>query len=242
MWKAAIWGGIAGSSVFIGSLIGIYFNMKKFIIGLIMAFGTGVLIGAASFELLIEAVKDGSINITAMGFIFGAFLFTILDLIVVHKGGHQRKRSSEKSKENSGLAIFIGTLMDAVPESMIIGISMIGQKKVSWLLVVAIFISNFPEGLSSSIGLKKGGYKNSKILFLWLMVLILSLLSSLCGFVFLKNTSSNLIAAIKAFAAGGIVSMVSSTMMPEAYEEGGPIVGLISALGLLSSLILTNFD
>ncbi|QZY54903.1 ZIP family metal transporter [Crassaminicella profunda] len=240
MLKAALWGGIAGSSVFIGALIGLYFHIKKHIIGMIMAFGTGVLFGAASFELLNEAIKDGNIKITAIGFVFGAFLFTLLDLIIVHKGGHHRKRSSEKSKAPSGLAIFIGTLMDAIPESMIIGISMIGQENVSWLLVVAIFISNLPEGLSSSIGLKKDGYKNNKILSLWLMVSILSLLSSLCGFVFLQNTSSNFIAIIRSFAAGGIVSMVSSTMMPEAYEEGGPIVGLMAALGLLSSLILTH--
>lgn len=242
MWKAAFWGSLAGSAVFIGSCIGVYFHIRKNIIGLIMAFGTGVLIGAASFELLSESIKEGSLLTIILGFIFGATLFTIFDLMIAHKGGHKRKRSSENPQGHSGLAIFIGTLMDAIPESMIIGISLIENQRVSWLLVIAIFISNFPEGLSSSIGLKKDGYSNYKILSLWLAVLVLSLLSSLAGFVFLQDASSEFIAAIQVFAAGGIVAMVSSTMMPEAYEEGGPIVGLMAALGLLISLILTNIE
>ncbi|WP_226580987.1 ZIP family metal transporter [Halobacillus litoralis] len=242
MWMAALWGGVAGSAVFLGSLAGILVPIKKKWIGVIMAFGTGVLIGAASFELLLDSISEGGVKTTAIGFLVGALVFTIFEWFISRKGGNERKRSKQNPQHSSGLAIFIGTVIDAIPESVIIGISLLEPAGVSWLLVVAIFISNFPEGLSSSIGLKKDGYSNTKILLLWAVVLVLSALSSLSGFVFLENASDNLIALIGAFAAGGVVSMVTAAMMPEAYEEGGAVVGFIASFGLLCSLILTHFQ
>jgi zinc transporter, ZIP family len=242
MWNAALWGGIAGSAVFMGALTGVLFQIRKRWIGMIMAFGTGVLIGAATFELLRDAVEDSGLGPTTLGFLGGALLFTFVEYWISRKGGKERKRSRENPKGSSGLAIFFGTLIDAIPESVIIGVSLLEKGKVSLLLVIAIFISNFPEGLSSSVGLKKDGYSNKKILFLWFLVLVLSSVCSLLGFVFLQNTSHILISVIGAFAAGGVVSMVSSAMMPEAFEEGGPIVGLFASLGLLSSLILNYFE
>ncbi len=242
MWSAALWGGLAGSAVLLGAIIGIYLNIKKNYIGYIMAFGTGTLIGAASFELLTQSVDHGGINITTISFLIGASIFTVADIIIAKKGGKERKRSRENPINHSGLAIFIGTVIDAIPESMIIGVSLIGGQHVSWLLVIAIFISNFPEGLSSSTGLKKDGYSNKKILILWFLVFILSIVSSIVGYYFFQQASSKLVASISAFAAGGIVAMVSSTMMPEAYEEGGPVIGFIAAVGLILSLILTNIE
>jgi ZIP family zinc transporter len=242
MLRAALWGGLAGSAVFLGSLVGLSFNIEKKIIGFIMAFGTGVLIGAASFELLTQAVEDGGIKLTTIAFIGGALLFTIFNLLIAKRGGHQRKRSKGNPEGHSGLAIFIGTIMDAIPESLIIGVSLVDSTNVSYLLVIAVFLSNFPEGLSSSIGLKKDGYSKTRILLLWVLVSVLALLSSLVGFFLLKDSSSAIIAMISAFAAGGIVAMVSSTMMPEAYEESGVWVGLIAALGLMSSVILINLE
>lgn len=242
MWSAAFWGGIAGSAVFLGAITGILFQIKKKWIGIIMAFGTGVLIGAATFELLRDSLEDGGLVATSLGFLGGAILFTLVEYLISRRGGKERKLSKENTKRSSGLAIFIGTLIDAIPESVIIGVSLLEKGKVSLLLVIAIFISNFPEGLSSSVGLKKDGYSNTKILILWLSVLILSAISSMAGFVFLRNTSAILVSVIGAFAAGGVVSMVSSAMMPEAYEEGGAIVGFVASLGLLSSLILTYFE
>ncbi len=240
MWEAAFWGGIAGSAVFLGSLAGLYFKIRKRIIGYIMAYGTGVLIGAATFELLDLSLREGGMELTVSSFILGALLFTLFDLVIARKGGMERKRSRERTEEGSGLAIFIGTIFDAVPESIIIGISLLNDHRVSWLLIVAVFVSNFPEGLSSSVGLVKDGYSKAKILLLWLTVLGLSLLSSMGGYALLRGKPENMTAVISSFAAGAVVSMVSSTMMPEAYEEGGPGVGFIAALGLISSLMLSR--
>lgn len=240
MWEALFWGGVTGSAVLIGALFGMFFSIRPAVIGLIMAFGCGVLIGAATLDLLDEATKKGGLLFPALGFLFGALLFTLFDWIVSRKGGGERKRSERSPESSSGLAIFIGTLMDAIPESVVIGLSLLEKGAVSWLLVIAIFISNFPEGMSSSVGLKKDGYSKSKIIGLWTVVLIFSALSVLLGYTFLDEAQAAVVSAIGAFAAGAIIAMVASTMMPEAFQKGGPVVGFIAASGLLAALILTH--
>ncbi|MFD1739850.1 ZIP family metal transporter [Bacillus salitolerans] len=241
MFEAALWGGIAGSSLLLGALVGIFKDIPNKVSAFIMAFGTGVLIGAATFELLSDAVKEGGILYPSIGFLLGATLFIVAELIIMKKGGHERKRSKVSPAGHAGIAILMGTIIDAIPESVIIGVSLLENHTVSWLIVIAIFISNFPEGLSSSIGMKKDGYSKLKIISLWAIVMLLSAISALLGYALIDTSSQHLITSISAFAAGGIFAMVSSTMMPEAFEEGGPIVGFISALGLLCSLILTFY-
>ncbi|KEZ47916.1 MULTISPECIES: ZIP family metal transporter [Metabacillus] len=240
MLQAALWGAFAGSSILLGALLGIYKEIPRRILGWIMSFGTGVLIGAASFELLRESVDDGGLMTASAGFIIGSLTFTISELLITKKGGSDRKRSDKNPENHSGVSIFIGTVIDAIPESVIIGVSLLQENAVSFLMVTAVFISNFPEGLSSSVGLRKDGYSKKKILLMWLIVLVLSSLSSFLGYTLLQQAGPAVIAGIGAFAAGGIIAMVASTMMPEAFEEGGPVVGFIASIGVLASLILSN--
>lgn len=241
MWNAALWGGISGSAVLLGAFGAIFLHIPKKVIGYIMASGTGVLIGAASFELLGKSVHRGGIQATAIGFLAGALLFTIFDYIISKRGAKHRKRSGQ-TEQTAGLAIFIGTVIDAIPESMMLGASLIERQSVSWLLVVAIFLSNLPEGLSSTSGLANSGFSKLKIFALWFSVLVISSLSSWAGYFFLSDASDSVMAGIAAFAGGGIIAMVSSTMMPEAYEDSGPVTGMFAALGLLTSLLLDHFS
>ncbi|WP_160723633.1 ZIP family metal transporter [Bacillus sp. USDA818B3_A] len=243
MWYAAMWGAISGSAVFLGSLAALFLPIKKRIIGDIMAFGTGILIGAASYELLQDSIHKGGLKATGIGFTLGALVFTILNYLVSKRGADQRKRSNQKKVKAAGLAIFIGTVMDAIPESIMIGASLLEkQQSVSWLLVAAVFLSNIPEGLSSTVGLKNSGYHKGKIFVLWISVLVISSFSAWGGYFFLSNAPEYLLAGIAAFAGGGIIAMVTSTMMPEAYEDSGTATGLIAAMGLLVSLIMDHFS
>lgn len=261
MWNALMWGAIAGSAVLLGALIAMYFNMPKKIIGWIMAFGTGTLIGAVAFELLSDSIEDGGIWATGIGFMIGAVVYTAFDLYISRKGGANRKRSylspedssssdsagkgsggSDKSKDGSsqsGLGIFAGTVMDAIPESIMIGASLLAGQGVSLVLVISIFVSNIPEGLSSTVGLKQSHYSRGKIFGMWAVVLVISALASMAGYLFLELLPDEIKAGIGAFAGGGIIAMICSTMMPEAYEDGGPLVGLIASLGLLTALLLS---
>ncbi|WP_379127561.1 ZIP family metal transporter [Paenibacillus sp. sgz500958] len=242
MWTAAMWGGVSGSAVLIGALMALFLRIPKKFIGLIMAFGTGVLIGAATYELLGDSVADGGLSPIIIGFVSGAAAFTLFDWYISRKGGADRKRSAGVAgggaAVSSGLAIFAGTMIDAIPESIMIGGSLKMGGGVSLLLVIAIFISNIPEGLSSTAGLKAGGFSAGKTLLLWLSVLFISILASFGGYIFMEHASNDVTAMIASFAGGGIIAMVCSSMMPEAYEEGGPVTGLVAAFGLLCSLIL----
>ncbi|MGF2616472.1 ZIP family metal transporter [Rossellomorea vietnamensis] len=242
MVQAALWGGIASLSLFIGALLGIFVKIPERIVAYIMAFGTGLIIGSATFDLLSEA--QGNANLLHITFLFllGALLFTIFELVITRKGGNERKRSKKNPHGHAGLAIYAGTLMDAIPESIIIGISFIGSQPVQWVFILAIFISNLPESLSSSIGLRKDNYSIRKILFLWGSVVILSSASALLGYLFLEGASENVSYLIGAFGAGGLMAMVSSTMLPEAFEQGGPVIGFVSSLGIILSYILTNLQ
>ncbi len=242
MLEAAIWGAVASLSLMFGSIIGLIYNIPVKVNAYLMALGTGVLIGASSFDLLMESMEKSGIKRTAIAFLGGALLFTVIELILYKKGGTNRKRSSGNTPAHSGIAIFIGTLMDAIPESLIIGLSLIVSNHVDILFIVAIFISNFPEALSSTVGLKKDGYQKRRIFLLWSSVVLISALSSLIGYSFLAHASEIVIASIEAFGAGGLIAMVCSTMLPEAYQKGGPVVGFISCAGLMIALALTSFS
>ncbi|MGP4081632.1 ZIP family metal transporter [Pseudalkalibacillus sp. R45] len=242
MWLALFVGAIAGSSVFLGALTGLRVKFREKYIAMIMAFGAGILLGAAAFELLTESVERGGIIATTIGFLCGSIAFTSFNLYLYKKGGHKRKSSDRNPQDHSGLAIFFGTLLDAIPESIIIGVNILQEGKIGWLFFIAVFISNFPEGLSSTVGLKKNGYSHTKILSMWATVFVLTGLSALAGYLFLKNAMPETISIINAFAAGGIIAMVVDTMVPEAFKKGGPLVGFITSLGLLISLVLIQLQ
>ncbi|MCT8137692.1 ZIP family metal transporter [Anaerobacillus sp. CMMVII] len=246
MWNALFWGTLAASATLFGAVLALKFSIPKRIIGYIMALGTGALIGATTYELLEESLEISGFTEVAIGFLGGALVFTLLDYLISHKGGHQRKEVERTVKDTeqtndgktSGMGIFIGSVMDTLPESAMIGMSLIGGSSVSLALVVSVFISNIPEGLSSSVGLQKSGFSKKKILIMWLLVVFFSALCALAGATLLDDASNSIKAIVSCFAGGAIIAMIASTMMPEAYKEGGPTVGFVTSIGVFISLWL----
>jgi len=185
-----------------------------------MAIGAGVLIPSVAFELMDEAYKSGGFDAAAIGLLAGAVAFFVADRLMNNGGGSNRKRSGGQQEGGSATTITIGALMDGISESVAIGISLLGGGSVSAAMVAAVFLSNVPEGLSAASGMKKAGHSTLRILALWGAVTVTSAFAALVGYVFLAGASGNVVAAIQAFAAGAILTMLASTMMPEAYEEG----------------------
>ncbi|WP_035899109.1 ZIP family metal transporter [Legionella wadsworthii] len=244
--QAYFWGGIAGFALVLGAFGGYCLNISQRIIASIMAFGSGVLISALSFELMDRAYSRGGFDSTTVGFISGALIFTAANWILSKKGAKHRKRSghqqSSQQDSNSGMAIAIGSLLDGIPESIVIGLSMLKGGVVSIVAVIAIFLSNIPEGLSSSAGMKKAGHGAVYVFGVWIGIALFSGLASLIGYTVFQNFSPDVIAATTSIAAGAILAMLVDTMIPEAFEIAHNFAGLITVVGFLSSFILTKLN
>jgi zinc transporter, ZIP family len=206
-----------------------------------MALGAGVLISSVAFELMDEAYQLGGFDASALGLSLGAVAFFLADRAVNRRGGARRKNPGDKQGDSAS-AIAIGALMDGIPESAAIGISLLEGSNISAALVAAVFLSNVPEGLSSASGMKQAGRSTAHIVGLWAGVTLVSALAALLGYLFLAGAPEDVTALIQAFAAGAILTMLASTMMPEAYEEGGEVVGLVTAAGFLLSFILSHLE
>ena len=210
-----------------------------------MAFGSGVLISALSFELMEEAYKEAGLTATATGFLLGAAIYAAANRLLAVWGAKHRKRSgdqqpSEKEDSGSGLAIAVGALLDGIPESIAIGLSILHGGAVSVATVAAIFLSNLPEGLSSSAGMRRAGRSAKYVFGVWTAIAIACGLSSLAGYVGFGGLSPFLVAATTAVAAGAMLTMIVDTMIPEAFAETHDWAGLIAVLGFLVSFTLTQ--
>jgi zinc transporter, ZIP family len=243
LWlQAGFWGGVAGSALLIGALVGYFVRVPQRVIAGVMAFGSGVLISALSFELMEEAWRRGGFAFTAVGFLAGAASYTAANVYLSHRGARHRKRSQrqpkEQAKEGSGLAIAVGALLDGIPESMVIGISMLEGKGVSAVVVAAIFLSNIPEGLSSAAGMKHANRGVGYAMGVWGGIAAASAIAALVGYTLFRGAAPATIAATMAVAAGAILAMVADTLIPEAVEAAHDYTGLITVCGFLAAFAL----
>jgi ZIP family zinc transporter len=246
MWaQAGFWGFVAGAALLLGAAVGYFFKVPQRAIAGVMAFGSGVLISALSFELMDEAYRQGGFDATAYGFLGGAAVYTAANWYLNHRGAKHRKRSgdqqpSEADNSGSGLAIAVGALLDGIPESIVIGLSMLHGGVVSMVAVAAIFLSNVPEGLSSAAGMKNAKRSPVYIFGIWGGIALISGVASLVGYTVFQGFSSEVVAATTAVAAGAILAMLVDTMIPEAFAVAHDFAGLITVAGFLAAFALSR--
>lgn len=240
MLEATFWGLVGGAALLVGALVGVFVRTSQRTIGLVMGFGAGVLISALAFELTDEAFRRGGTDAVAVGLALGAVAFFVGDEIIDRRGGDGRKRSSGQQAGGTASAIVLGALMDGIPESVAIGVSLLGGGGVGVAVVAAVFLSNVPESLSAATGLQKAGHSRGWILGLWGAVAAVSAVAAGLGYALLGGASPNLVGGIQAFAAGAILVMLADTMMPEGFEHGGKAVGLVTALGFALAFLLST--
>jgi ZIP family zinc transporter len=243
--QAGFWGFLAGAALLIGAGVGYFTQVSRRLIAAIMAFGSGVLISALSFELMDDAYRRGGFGATAAGFLGGALIYTAVNRWLDHRGAKHRKRSgrkqpSEDEHGGSGTAIAVGALLDGIPESIVIGLSLLQGGAVSRVAVIAVFLSNIPEGLSSASGMKQAGRPARYIFGVWGAIALASGISSVVGYTAFRGLPEEIVAATTAVAAGGIMAMLVDTMIPEAFEEAHDLAGLITVLGFLTSFLLSK--
>ncbi|WP_199516656.1 ZIP family metal transporter [Nucisporomicrobium flavum] len=243
--QAGGWGLLAGSALMVGAAVGYLARVPQKIIASVMAFGAGVLLSAVAFELIAEAHEQAGLTPTALGAVAGAVIYTGCNVLLARRGARHRKRSgeqqpSEDEQGGSGLALALGALLDGIPESIVIGTSLLGGGAISVVTVAAVFISNVPEGLSSAAGMRHAGRSKAYVFGLWTGIAVISGLAAVAGFTLLGGAPAAVLAAITALAGGAILAMIADTMIPEAFENAHLLIGLITVAGFLVAFALSQ--
>ncbi|MGW6130676.1 ZIP family metal transporter [Cellulomonas sp. NPDC055163] len=238
--EAGLWGLVAGGALVLGALVAWWVEVPQRVVAGVMAFGAGVLVSALAFELVEPAEQQGGLGPTVLGFLGGAVAYVAANEVLARRGARHRKRStgkqpSEQESAGSGAAIAVGALLDGIPESVVLGLSVLGGEGVGIGVLVAVFISNVPEGLSSAAGMKRAGRSARYVFGVWGAIAVASGLAAALGAATLGGASPTTVAVITAVAAGAILAMVADTMIPEAFERTHALTGIVTALGFVAA-------
>lgn len=236
MIAAFLWGGLAASSLLLGYLLAER-GLSNRTIGLVMGFGVGALIGAIAYELVPESALGGWEM--AVSFVAGALVFFGGDWLVDYWGGRHRKTIAAKQERGSGAAIFVGTLLDAIPESIVLGVGLAMGGSIGVAFLAAVFVSNLPEGVAGTANLLAAGHSRRNIFLMWLVLVILSAASAVLGYALIQWVPSADQRIVEAFAAGAVLIMLADVMMPEAFEHGRRLAGLFTVLGFAVAAALS---
>ncbi len=243
----------AASFLVLGAAVGWFVGVPHSVVAGTMAFGAGALISTLAFELVIEAHETGGLVPTLGGFLLGAAIFVAADLALARRGARARKRSialqsspgihahpAPAASTTIGLAVAVGALLDGVPESLVLGLSLADGGAVSLPILVAVAVSNLPEGLGSAAGMKHEGRGVRYVFGVWGGIALASGVAAALGFALLADAPTAVIAGVQTIAAGGILAMVANTMIPEAFAADRSFTGLWAALGFALSFALTQ--
>jgi ZIP family zinc transporter len=234
--QAIFWGGVAAASLLIGfALSGRGLSNRA--IGMVMGIGAGALLSAIAYELVPESKLSG--KGMAVAFCVGAIAFFGADWVIDRRGGADRKDIAGDQPGGSGWAIFIGTLLDNIPESIILGMSLALGSAVNLAFLAAVFVSNLPEGVAGSINLDTAGHTRRSIFRMWMGLVLISAVCAGLGYIIIYLLPGADGRFAQAFAAGAMLTMLADAMMPEAFEHGGNLVGLFTVMGFLAAAILS---
>ncbi len=244
MFEAAIWGAAASSSLLVGMLLAFRWTPSKRALGFVLAFGAGALFSAIAFDLVDGALERGSEQLLAFGMLLGAGTFTLGSRVL-----RSRTSSGVPGEGDSGEAgddsrsIVLGAALDGIPESLAIGATVAAAHgsgaAVSLTLPVAVALSNLPEALGATIGMRATGTPTRSIVWTWSSIVIASAVAAAAGFAVLSELDDRWEALLDAFTAGAVLAMVTDTMIPDAYRDAGRVAGVATVLGFSVSLLLS---
>ena len=243
MASAFLWGLLAASSLVLGGLLASWVPLRKRTLGVILAFGAGVLLSATAYELVFEAVTlaKGS-GFPALGFFGGAATFFLADQLIDRLGDGQANTDNAAGQSTLVVPLVLGATLDGIPESVVIGLGLVGGGTVSLAMLVAVFMSNLPEAAAGTAGMRSSGWSRTKVFLLWAAIALVCALASAAGYVLLGDLSRFWLSSVQAFAGGAILMMLANSMIPEAYEHGGKLAGVFTVLGFAVSVLVIVFE
>jgi zinc transporter, ZIP family len=238
MIEAFAWAFLAASALLLGAAAGLAMKVSRTVVGLALAFGAGALFSAVAFELTAEAfAKSGGLLLT-VGLTAGAVTYFVGNRLLTTRGKARTDATVKQDSTGQGLSIVLGAMLDGIPESIVLGTSLLGGGALSPAFFAAVLLSNVPEGFSASSDLRLEGRSPRWILGLWFAVVLVSAASAALAYL-LFDAAGPAVPFVQAFAAGGLLTMLSITMVPEAFEDGGDLAGLVTVFGFALAFLLS---
>jgi zinc transporter, ZIP family len=229
MLAAALIGALAQASLILSGLAVYVVRVPRRIVGILAGYGAGALLGAIAFDLIPESeVLDTAQS--ALWLLVGAAVFVLADKVVESRFGDGGAAGP--------LGIVVGAVVDGVPESLIFGIQLAAGQGLSAAFLAAVFISNIPQALAPSVDLADSGWRPARLGGIWGVVVVVCGLTAGLGFLLADATGATGGRAA-AFAAGGLLAMMTNSLMPFAFERGGALAGIATVVGFAVSLAST---
>jgi zinc transporter, ZIP family len=246
MGEALLFGAIGSSALVLGSLVGGWVQIPKRVLAAMLAFASGALITALAFELFEDSYEQGGIWRAALGLLVGAVVFTLLsredhgsEKLDTDAAAEEKQASPASVSGAAGLALLAAVTLDGVPENIALGVSL-GEGTGGLALLAAIFVSNFPEALVGSASMRAQGRSHRFVVGTWSVCAVLLTLAVVVGAGPLSRAQPETLSMPLAFAAGAVLASLADTLMPEAYENGGPSVALSTAAGFVLAFVLAT--
>lgn len=256
-----LFGVVASSALVVGALVGVRFELPKRLLAILLSFAAGALITALSFELFEDAYRQGGIWRAALGLLVGAVVFTALSALLdrwaqpgagatpadefegsakldTNAAATEKAPSAVSTRGAAGMALLAAVTLDGVPENIALGVAL-GEGTGGLALLAAIFVSNLPEALVGAASMRSQGKSSGAIMGLWTVCAALLVVAVVVGAGPLSGAAPETISLPLAFAAGAVIASLADTLMPEAYEHGGPAVALSTAAGFVLSFVLS---
>jgi zinc transporter, ZIP family len=237
VWSAVFWGALGSAALFLGQALAPAMSSRPKATGLLMGFGAGTLLSAVAYELIPESAFDHGADI-GWGLAAGALVYYVGDRVIDSRGGDDRVDLDGTDAEGgSGAAMFLGALLDGLPEAFILGIGIALGGGISVAFIVAVFVSNVPQGTAGTLALRQTGTSERTIAWMWGALTAASAVVAGAGFMLADSIPDQGLMA-QAFAGGAVLVMLADSMMPEAFQHGGKSVGLMTVAGYLMAAVL----
>ena len=218
---------VSQASLLLAGLFVCWVTVPRKIVGLLAGFGAGALLAAISFDLLAET---GGLGQWEIG------LYMLLGVVIFLGGDHLVEQRFGDQGTGGAMGIVVGSVVDGVPESVILGIQVAADVPISASFVMAVLVSNIPQAIAPSADLAAAGWGPRRLGRLWLAVVVACGVAAAVGFGIADVSSSVTGSGMAALAAGGLLAMLTDSLVPFAYERGGELAGVATVVGFIVSL------
>jgi ZIP family zinc transporter len=218
----------AQASLLLAGLVVCWITVPRRLVGVLAGFGAGAMVAAISFDLIVEAegLANWELGLVMLG---GAAVFLLGDRVVERRFG--------SGNESGAMGIVVGSVVDGVPESIILGIQLATGIPLSFSFVAAVFVSNIPQAIAPSADLAAAGWGPRRLGRLWLAVVVACGIAAALGFMVADLSSEVTGSGMAALAAGGLLAMLTNSLIPFAYDRGGELAGVATVVGFCVSLV-----